>query len=183
LVLGNVVGLAPGPLVGLPTAVASIAGAIVGLRLGLRAAQRAYDSVSNVSTADAEKYRAVADDGDFDASQLTGGTGLYVRVLSRALAAPGWVLSAAAVLLVGSWALYAEFGKGVEFFPSVEPEQAPSKRPFKFMRAAICRSSKRPNWSAKSNAGSWSCAPNAANCPRFMRWPAICPAATTKPKT
>jgi multidrug efflux pump len=124
LVLGNVVGLAPGPLVGLPTAVASIAGAIVGLRLGLRASQRAYDSVFNTSTADAEKYRAVADDGDFDVSQLTGGTGLYVRVLSRALAAPGWVLSAAAVVLVGSWALYAVFGKGVEFFPNVEPEQA-----------------------------------------------------------
>ena len=123
-VLTQIVGVAPGPLVGLPTAAASIAGAVIGLRFGLRFAQRAYTAVSTVSTADAEKYRAVADDGDMDLSQLTGGTGLYVRTLTRALSAPGWVLSAAVVLLVGSWALYGVLGKGVEFFPDVEPEQA-----------------------------------------------------------
>ena len=123
-VLTQIVGVAPGPLVGLPTAAASIAGAVIGLRFGLRLAQRAYTAVSTVSTADTEKYRAVADGGDMDLSQLTGGTGLYVRTLTRALSAPGWVLSAAVVLLVGSWALYGVLGKGVEFFPDVEPEQA-----------------------------------------------------------
>ncbi|MCZ6590766.1 MAG: efflux RND transporter permease subunit, partial [Alphaproteobacteria bacterium] len=118
------VGLTPGALVGLLVAAASIAGAIAGVRFGLRISRRAYDEVSKVPAADAEKYRAVADDGDFDLRQLSGGTGLYVRILSRALAAPGWVLTAAAVLLVSSWALYAMLGKGVEFFPNVEPEQA-----------------------------------------------------------
>lgn len=123
-VLRQIVGLTPGALVGLPVAAASIAGAIAGVRFGLRISRRAYDEVSKVPAADAEKYRAVADDGDFDLRQLSGGTGLYVRILSRALAAPGWVLTAAAVLLVSSWALYAMLGKGVEFFPNVEPEQA-----------------------------------------------------------
>jgi len=123
-VLSQVFGLAPGALVGLPTAAASIVGAIAGVRLGLRFAQRAYDEISRVPTVNDEMYRAVADDGNLDISRLSGGTGLYIRVLSRALAAPGWVLTAAAVLLVGSWALYGVLGKGVEFFPNVEPEQA-----------------------------------------------------------
>ncbi|NKB48508.1 MAG: AcrB/AcrD/AcrF family protein [Alphaproteobacteria bacterium] len=124
LALTQVIGLAPGPLVGLPTAAAAIAGVVFGLRLGLRLAQRAYDAVANPVPSDPNKYRTVSDDGDADLSQLTGGTGLYVRVLSRALSAPGWILSGALVLLIGSWAMYAVFGKGVEFFPKVEPEQA-----------------------------------------------------------
>ena len=123
--LSQVFALTPGPVVGLPTAAAAIAGAVMGLRLGLRIAQRAYNAVTKVPSAEEiAKYRAVADDGDIDLSQLSGGTGLYVRVLSRALTAPGWILSAAVVLLVGSWALYGALGKGVEFFPDVEPEQA-----------------------------------------------------------
>ena len=54
-VLTQIVGVAPGPLVGLPTAAASIAGAVIGLRFGLRFAQRAYTAVSTVSTADVLK--------------------------------------------------------------------------------------------------------------------------------
>ncbi len=124
IVLSQIVGLPAGPLVGLPTAAAAIAGAIAGLRSGLRVGQRAYQAVSEPANAGSEVYRNVADDGDFDVSKLTGGTGLYVRVLSRALSAPGFVLAGAAMLLVGSWALYGMLGKGVEFFPDVEPEQA-----------------------------------------------------------
>ena len=124
VLLSQVFHLASGALVGLPTAAAAIAGAIVGLRLGLRVAQRAYEAVTYVSPADMEKYRAVSDDGDIDLNQLSGGTGFYVKVLTLALAAPGWILSGAVVLLIGSWALYAVLGKGVEFFPDVEPEQA-----------------------------------------------------------
>ena len=123
-VLTQIFGLAPGAPVTLPTAAAAIAGAIVGVRLGLRFAQRAYDAISSVPTASDEMYRAAADGENLDMSRLSGGTGLYIRILSRALAAPGWVLAAAAVLLVGSWALYGVLGKGVEFFPKVEPEQA-----------------------------------------------------------
>lgn len=120
--LSQIIGLPSGPLVGLPTAAAAIAGVVLGLKIGLRLAQRAYDAVSHPIPAD--KIRPVADDGDTDLSEFTGGTALYLRVLSRALAAPGWVLSGALVLLIGSWAMYGVLGKGVEFFPKVEPEQA-----------------------------------------------------------
>jgi multidrug efflux pump len=121
-VLSQIIGLPSGPLVGLPTAAAAIAGVVFGLGIGLRLAQRAYDAVSHPVPAD--KIRPAAEDGDTDLSEFTGGTALYLRVLSRALAAPGWVLSGALVLLIGSWAMYAVLGKGVEFFPKVEPEQA-----------------------------------------------------------
>lgn len=55
--------------------------------------------------------------------RLPGLTGFYVRVLDRALRRPGAVLAGAAAILVGSWALYGALGKGVEFFPKVEPER------------------------------------------------------------
>jgi multidrug efflux pump len=57
-------------------------------------------------------------------ARLGGATGAYVRLLERALARPGTVLVGAAGVLVGSWALYAVLGKGVEFFPKVEPDNA-----------------------------------------------------------
>jgi multidrug efflux pump len=45
-------------------------------------------------------------------------------VLNAALAHPGKILLAAVVLLVGVQVAYSSFGKGVEFFPDVEPEIA-----------------------------------------------------------
>lgn len=53
---------------------------------------------------------------------LRGGTRWYVGVLRRALRHPGKVILAALGLLVGVQILYALFGRGVEFFPDIEPE-------------------------------------------------------------
>ena len=75
------------------------------------------------SSSDTTKMQALAGDSH-DFTDLKGGTGLYIAVLRRALKAPGLVLSAAVVCLVGAQMLYGAFGKGVEFFPEVEPEQA-----------------------------------------------------------
>jgi multidrug efflux pump len=49
---------------------------------------------------------------------------VYVRVLRRLLEHPVKVLVAACLLLVGSYLVYDQFGRGIEFFPSVEPAQA-----------------------------------------------------------
>lgn len=123
ILLSRLAGIADGPLIALPMAAAAIAGAVAGVRYGLRLSQRAHDEILRAPAAVAQKYSA--DGGEnTDLSKLSGGTGLYIRVLSRALAAPGWVLTAAAVMLVGSWALYGALGKGIEFFPKIEPEQA-----------------------------------------------------------
>ncbi len=51
-------------------------------------------------------------------------TALYLRVLSHAVHRPGWVLVIAIVALLAAYFTYGVFGRGVEFFPEVEPEMA-----------------------------------------------------------
>ena len=48
----------------------------------------------------------------------------YVQLLNRLLHNPGKTLIAALLAMIGAYAAYAQFGKGVEFFPDVEPEFA-----------------------------------------------------------
>ena len=79
--------------------------------------------IGKASSSDSEKMHALAADSS-GVDGLKGGTGLYVAVLRRALKAPGLVLTMAVVCLVGAQLLYGAFGKGVEFFPNIEPEQA-----------------------------------------------------------
>ena len=60
-----------------------------------------------------------------DLAELRGSTGAYVRLLRRAASAGRrWSAGAASSLVAGSWWAYGTFGRGVEFFPEVEPEQA-----------------------------------------------------------
>lgn len=59
-----------------------------------------------------------------DLGDLSGATGLYVRVLGRLLRRPSLVALAAAVIAIGAYAAYGTFGRGIEFFPEVEPERA-----------------------------------------------------------
>jgi multidrug efflux pump len=57
-----------------------------------------------------------------DPRTIGGFTGAYVRLLEKAVLRPATTLVLAISLLVGGFALYGEFGRGVTFFPSVEPE-------------------------------------------------------------
>ena len=57
-----------------------------------------------------------------DPRAIPGLTGAYVRVLQWAILRPGTTLLLAVSLLVGAFALYGQFGRGIAFFPSVEPE-------------------------------------------------------------
>ena len=59
-----------------------------------------------------------------DLKELKGLTGLYGRVLTRLVEYPVWVLLFTITLLICVLAGYGKFGKGVEFFPDVEPESA-----------------------------------------------------------
>jgi len=63
-------------------------------------------------------------DTAFRVEALRGMTGFYVRVLSKALDHPGKVLILAVALLVGVQVVYATRGRGVEFFPKIEPERS-----------------------------------------------------------
>jgi multidrug efflux pump len=55
---------------------------------------------------------------------LSAGTAAYVDFLRHALNHPGKVVLVAVALLAATSFGYYEFGRGVEFFPDVEPEQA-----------------------------------------------------------
>lgn len=101
-------------------------GAVLGFWLG-GVSGRLLEAVN----ADPEKAKAMAaepedaGDGDpgIDLTSIGGGTGLYVRFLDQVLKVPSLVLGLAVATLVGSIMAYGTFGKGVEFFPSIEPEQ------------------------------------------------------------
>jgi multidrug efflux pump len=67
----------------------------------------------------------VADvDANASLATLTGATALYVAGLRRLLTHPARVALAAVGVLVSSYALYSWLGRGVEFFPEIEPTQA-----------------------------------------------------------
>jgi multidrug efflux pump len=53
-----------------------------------------------------------------------GFTGFYARILDKALRFPILTLLGAFGILIGAQISYAQFGKGVEFFPEIEPQYA-----------------------------------------------------------
>lgn len=69
-----------------------------------------------------EQFIAVTERGDL--KTLPGFTGWYSRVLERALHHPGKILLACIGLLFALQIAYGAQGKGVQFFPDVEPERA-----------------------------------------------------------
>src|SRR5215467_567545 len=54
--------------------------------------------------------------------QPAGDCGPYMRTVRLALRRPGTTLALAALLLVAVVVAYGKFGRGVEFFPKVEPD-------------------------------------------------------------
>lgn len=69
-----------------------------------------------------EQFIAITERGDL--RSLPGFTGWYSRVLERALRHPGKILLACVGLLFALQIAYGAQGKGVQFFPDVEPERA-----------------------------------------------------------
>lgn len=67
------------------------------------------------------KTLTAAETGDL--MSISGFTGGYVRVLNLALKKPSVVLLIAVVMLFGVIMSYKHYGRGVEFFPEIEPEQ------------------------------------------------------------
>ena len=57
-----------------------------------------------------------------DPREIRGFTGAYVRLLEWAILRPVATAGLALAMLIGSFGLYGQFGNGVTFFPSVEPE-------------------------------------------------------------
>ena len=62
-----------------------------------------------------------------DIRETRGFTGIYIRLLGAALHHPAKIVFLAVATLVAAWVLYANFGRGFEFFPKVEPDRAVMK--------------------------------------------------------
>lgn len=68
------------------------------------------------------KHQAPASDSDTEANTVW--VKFYLGVLNRALKRPALILLVSVMMLVGTVMAYGAFGKGVEFFPDVEPQNA-----------------------------------------------------------
>nr|WP_284047527.1 efflux RND transporter permease subunit [Guyparkeria hydrothermalis] len=68
------------------------------------------------------KHIRAAEAGRFD--ELDGGTGRYVTLLRWTVTHPVQTLVAAVVVTGGLFVAYAELGRGVDFFPEIEPRFA-----------------------------------------------------------
>ncbi len=75
-------------------------------------------------SADPGQMKAIAAGERGELTELGGFTGAYIRLLKRALRHPGKIALVAVALLIGVQAAYSQFGRGIEFFPNVEPENA-----------------------------------------------------------
>ncbi len=68
----------------------------------------------------ATKAIRAAESGDLD--EITGWVGTYLNVLNTLLSHPGKSVATAVVALFLAYIAYFSLGKGVEFFPEIEPE-------------------------------------------------------------
>ena len=73
---------------------------------------------------DPKLTRMVKASEDGDLNDLEGFTGWYVHFLDKCLRRPGLVVGGCAIMLIGIQVLYGFVGKGVEFFPAIEPDFA-----------------------------------------------------------
>ena len=73
-------------------------------------------------TAKRAAMKALAAGETGDIAETTGFTGAYLRLLRGALHRPGLIVVAAIGVLIGVNWYYGEHGRGIEFFPDVEPQ-------------------------------------------------------------
>ena len=73
-------------------------------------------------TANQAAMKALAAGETGNIAEMTGFTGAYVRLLRGALHRPGLIVVAAIGMLIGVNWYYGEHGRGIEFFPDVEPQ-------------------------------------------------------------
>ncbi len=111
------------PLTLMATLAASLLMALIFVpTLGAAISRKGTAATQNAGGEDTiAKQLAGGEAGHLD--QIGGFTGTYLKFLAGALRHPLKVLVAAVALLVGVQLAYAQFGRGVEFFPDVEPER------------------------------------------------------------
>jgi multidrug efflux pump len=76
------------------------------------------------TAADPETMRRLNASEGGDLRELGGLTGGYVRLLDKLLHRPALTALAGLLIAIAAYWAYGTFGRGVEFFPAVEPERA-----------------------------------------------------------
>lgn len=74
--------------------------------------------------ADKKSMENLAASENGDLGSVTGFTGLYIKLMHGVLKFPGTVVSLTFASLIAVIYLYGTYGKGVEFFPNIEPDNA-----------------------------------------------------------
>jgi multidrug efflux pump len=77
-----------------------------------------------LDTEDTEKIKELAAVETGPLENLRGSSGWYVKFLVPLLSAPKKSLLGVTMLVISVFFIYGKFGKGIEFFPYIEPEQA-----------------------------------------------------------
>lgn len=109
------------PITVIITLTASLAMALVFIPvLGGMLNPRVQPSHANTLAQRSNAAIKAAESGDLHS--IGGWVGRYLRTLSILLRHPGKSLGLAVLCLVGAYGSYIAFGRGVEFFPSVEPD-------------------------------------------------------------
>ncbi len=91
-------------------------GATLGRRSPAAAARRQGAAGAEVDEVEA--------DSKVELGRVRGFTGGYLRLLNLAIRHPAKIVFLGVALLIGTQMLYGTFGRGVEFFPEVEPDNA-----------------------------------------------------------
>jgi multidrug efflux pump len=78
----------------------------------------------NVAQADKESIRSIIAAETGKLADIKGIAGNYVSILKGFIARPGKALIGSGAILYGVIFLYSTFGRGIEFFPNIEPDSA-----------------------------------------------------------
>jgi multidrug efflux pump len=105
------------PVTVLITLIASLAMALIFIPvLGGMIGKKQGASITNLDAIQA------AEDGDL--KDIQGIAGRYLRALAKLIQRPARTFAVAVILLLGTYIAFGALGRGVEFFPSVEPDFA-----------------------------------------------------------
>ncbi len=122
VVFGGVGHMAAESLIGKAAIIIAIITAIAGLFVGSKLGGLLGRLLEQVNVDPKVAQEISAGHGNSGLSHVTGAAGVYLSVLRSALRFPATCMVTGVVILIGTYATYGQLGKGVEFFPSIEPE-------------------------------------------------------------
>ncbi len=110
------------PLTVIITLVASLFMALIFIPVLGAVITRARSGANDVESLRDPAFQSIKAAESGDLNTIGGWVGSYLTVLRKVIAHPGKTTAVAVFALIATYFAYISFGKGVEFFPSIEPE-------------------------------------------------------------